>query len=442
MFYKLITSNIGNHYAITKPRLSKIGKLFVGILLIVIFEGAFRKWISTGFTIPLVLFRDSMALYGIFWALKSGNLKVGQNSGQILLFGTIILFIWGLLQLITGGGSLLVYLVGIRFWLLYLWFAYVAGACLTEYDFIFIEKVIIITLLAMTPLAVMQHFLPPAAFLNKQIDTYQEDIFIVVTGIVRTTGTFSFTAGFTTLLAVMTPFVLASLVYKSKSRDRKWIAIISIVSLVVATITSGSRAAIIFLMILFVFFLLFGLLYSKSSRRGAFLQAVVLVFALFPFISYFLSRSIEANLERFESASEVEDLFTRIFTIFFGDPDTFQNLSLIGKGLGVGSNFGGSIATGVRSFLLAETETSRVILEGGLLGFAFIALKLLVVAFGLYKSWFILRSSASILPFLLWITTSLALFTWPIIGQLTINALGYLLLGLAVASLRLFTRRV
>jgi hypothetical protein len=426
----------------TKPQLSKIAKLFIGILLIVIFEGAFRKWISSSLTNPLVLLRDAMALYGIYWGIKSGKLKFTQLNIQILWLWTAIFLIWGLLQLIVNQTSPLIFIIGARFWLLYLWFAYVAAVSLTTHDFNFIGKTIILVLLVMTPLAIMQHFLPPGAFLNKQVDGDESTVFLVTADIVRTTGTFSFTAGYTTLLALTTPFVLALLVPGTKLWNRKWMPKICVLALGIATIVSGSRGAIIFFGILFFVYVVAALLYSKGSKKGSTVVMLVIVSGLLGLTPYFFSRSIDANLERFESASQSEDLSDRVIAMFFGEPGIYKSLPLIGNGLGVGTNFAGAAATGQRTFLLAETEAARTILEGGLLGFAFIVLKLMVIVTGLRKSLFIVKSSTNTLPLLLWITTSLALLSWSIIGQLTVNALGYLLLGLAIASLRLFSRKL
>lgn len=430
------------YLATAKPRLSRIGKLFVTILLIVVFEGAFRKWVSSELTNPLVLLRDVMALYGIYWAIKSGRLKFTHWSAQILWLWTVTFMAWGLTQLIVNQTSPFFFVIGARFWLLYLWFAYAAAVSLTLHDFNFIGKTTVLILLAMTPLAIMQHLLPPGAFLNQQIDGDESTVFRVSADIVRTTGTFSFTTGYTTLLAFGSPFVLALLSPGTKLWKLKWMPKICALALGIATIVSGSRGAIIFFGLISSAYVITALLYSKGGKKGAIVTMLVSISGLFIFIPYFFSRSIDANLERFESASQSENIVDRLISMFFGESGVYERLPLIGNGVGIGTNFTSVVAIGRRTFLLAETEAARTILEGGLLGFAFIGLKLLVIVVGLLKSWSIMRSSSNNLPLLLWITTSLALLSWSIIGQLTVNALGYLLLGLAIASLRLFSRKL
>lgn len=442
MYYNTRMINSGFVYAAAKPRLSRIGKIFITILLIVIFEGAIRKWVSSSFTVPLVLLRDSLALYGIFLTIKTGSLKFTKVGAKLLKLWTYIFLGWGLLQLIANQNSPMIFLVGIRFWLLYLWFSYAAAVSLTEYDFNYIGKILVALLLAMTPLAIMQHYLPPGAFLNKQLDGDESTIFLVATGVVRTTGTFSFTLGFTTLLACATPFVLCLLAPGNKFWGRKWMPKFCILALGIATTVSGSRGAIIFFGLMFTAYIFATLLYSKRSKKLATVAMVAVVGVLLGLVPYLFSSSTDANKERFETAAQSENLGARLISMFTGEVGVYKGAILIGSGVGVGTNLAGSVATGERTFLLAETEVARTILEGGLLGFAFIGLKLLVISVGLRKSWVILKATSNTLPLLLWLTTTLALLSWSIIGQLTVNALGYMLLGLAIASLRFSGRRV
>ncbi|MGS0742818.1 hypothetical protein ACVBEF_13425 [Glaciimonas sp. GG7] len=440
MDYNSTILNLPRNRVRNNPRLSTIGKLFIAVLLVVIFEGAVRKWISSAFTNPLVLLRDAMALYGIFWAIKTNRLKLTKIGTQILWLWTAVVVVWGLLQLIVNQSSPFIFIIGARFWLLYLWFAYAAAVSLTEHDFSVISKTILLLLLVMTPLAIAQHFLPPGVFINKQVDGDGSSVFLVTADIVRTTGTFSFTLGYTVFLGLATPFVLAVLAPEVKLWKRKWMPKACLLALGIATLVSGSRGAVIFLGLLFSVYALASLVYSKGSKKGSALIVVVIIAMMLASVAFVFSRAVDATEERFEAAAQSENFSSRLVSMFFGEPGVYKGLPLLGHGIGVGTNFAGTVATGERTFLLAETEAARTILEGGLLGFAFIGLKLLVIAIGLRKSLFIVKSTGNSLPLMLWITTSLALLSWSIIGQLTVNALGYLLFGLFIASLRLNSR--
>ena len=80
---------------------------------------------------------------------------------------------------------------------------------MNEADYRAAMRVAVWSLLLMTPLVVLQHFSPPGARINSQVDSDEADIFLVIADVVRTTGTFSFTAGYTTYLALMAPLVFA-----------------------------------------------------------------------------------------------------------------------------------------------------------------------------------------------------------------------------------------
>jgi hypothetical protein len=418
-----------------------MGKLFISILIIVIFEGALRKWVSSELTNPIVLLRDSLALYGIYWAVKCDFIHRSQIGTQTILLWSAVVLFWGCIQLIVNQSSLLVFIVGIRFWLLYLWFAYVAAVSLTTDDFRHIARIILWLLIIMVPLAIVQFYLPPSAFLNQQVDGDEATVFRVSADIVRTTGTFSFTLGYTIFLAIASPFVFALLNNNLKTKSGYLLPKVMLVALVVATMVSGSRGALIMFSFLFIMFVLITLIYSKL-KMGATIFKLMAVVGLIILVPYLLSRAVDATYERFQTAAMSEDFSERILSMFIGEPFLYENLPFLGSGIGAGNNFAGVVATGERTFLLAETEAARTILEGGLVGFLFIGLKLMLIIFGLRRSMQIVKLSGNTLPLLLWITLAIGLLTWSIIGQLTVNALGYLLLGLGLASLRPSISRV
>jgi len=423
---------------IGRDRLSRMGKLFIAILLIAIFEGAIRKWVSSASTIPLVLLRDALALYGIAIGLKKRRVSSSHIGMQLLLIWSGTVVCWGLLQLIVNQTSVLIYFLGLRFWLLYLWFAYAGAKSLSETDFRFISKVLIIISIAMVPLVVVQHLLPPGAFLNRQVDGDEETVFRITADIVRTTGTFSFTLGYTVFLAMVAPFAFASFTPGMRLWRGKALPILGVTAMGVGSLVSGSRAAIIFFGLLFTIYIFTSLFFARGrkNKRSALRMALIALVAVST-LPFLFSRAIDASQERFETAAESESFVARISSMFLGEPGVYKDLPLLGHGLGGGTNLAGFAVTGHRTFLLAETEVARTVLEGGLLGVAFVALKLGVVLVGLRKSFTIARGSGNILPGMLWATTAIALLSWSIIGQLTVNVLGSLLLGLSVASLRL-----
>lgn len=413
-----------------------MGKLFIAILLIAVFEGAMRKWVSIDWTVPLVLLRDCLAFYGAILGIRSGEMGKNIKGAQALWLWSAIVVLWGLLQLIVNESSPVVLAVGVRFWLLYLWFAYAAAITLTAADFRYIGKVLIWLAVLMVPLAVMQYYAPPTDVLNKALDDDTTGVFLVVAGVVRTTATFSFALGYSTYLAIVTPFVLALLEPGYRARGGWWMARILIFVLSVGTLVSGSRSALLMFGGMLFVFVICTFLFSRMARMDNFILRFPLLLAVLVAASYFFINAADTLQQRFELAAESEDISMRVEDMFLGEAVAYEQWTFLGEGIGAGTNFAAVEETGERGFMLAETETARTLLEGGLIGVAFIGLKLLVIFLGLRRSLVIARSSGDILPLMLWVTLAIALLAWSIIGQLTVNVLGCLLLGLGIASLR------
>ena len=79
---------------------------------------------------------------------------------------------------------------------------------------------------------------------------------------------------------------------------------------------------------------------------------------------------------RFEQAAAAENFGERITHRPFRRTLGLRPLTWLGYGVGFGSNLATYVRTGSADiFALAEAEGGRILLEGGLLGFAFIALK-------------------------------------------------------------------
>lgn len=413
-----------------------MGKLFMAILIVTVFEGALRKWVSPSLTTPLVLLRDSLALAGSTYSIISGAFRRNVLAGQVLFLWCATVVIWGLLQLLVLGGDAIVYIAGLRFWLLYLFFAIGAALQMSDHDLHRIRLCVVWMVMLMTPLVVMQHLLPPSSPLNRQVEGDESEIFTVVHDIVRTTGTFSFTAGYTTFLAFATPLVLALISGGRKGKSLKTGWLLPVSGLVISTVVSGSRGALMFFGVLAVTYILATFVQPRflKIRRlaalGAFICALLVIAATF-------GRAIDATQTRFEEAALAESLPDRVAITFLGNMDVYGRATFLGNGIGLGSNFAANYLGAAHDFLLAEQETSRVILEGGLLGIAYLGLKIFVAAIGLWKSYSVMRRTGDVLCLLLWVSAATALTGWPLLGQLTVNTLGYLLLGLATATLRI-----
>ena len=422
-----------------QPRVSRFGKVFLFVLLLAIFEGSARKWISNSLSLPLVMTRDLAVVYGIYYAMRHAGFTFERLEVKVLTFWTLAVVAWGLLQVVAGKLSLPVLAIAMHFWLLYLWFAIAASTVLSEHDVRVICRTMLVLMVLMTPLVVLQQMQPTGSFINRQVDGDEDRVFTVVPGLVRATGTFSFTLGFAMFLACAAPIALAYIVSKPAGRERRGIrSLIVLGCLVVSTLSSGSRASVIELPILFSIAAGVTLLFGRgATRRKAITWTTVMALLVLATVTIFAS-SVKGMMERFSDASGSEDFEARIGSMFLGESDAYAKQSFLGAGLGRGSNLAAYMETGaVEGFMLVETETGRSIAEGGAIGYVFVMLKLLVCATGFWRALRIARRTGDSFAMLLWTVATICLMSWPLIGQLTANVLGFLFVGFTMAVTRL-----
>ncbi|MDM0077832.1 hypothetical protein QTH90_25715 [Variovorax sp. J2P1-59] len=424
------------HALSQRTTLSRAGYAFIGVFLIVVLEGAVRKWAVSSATLPLILLRDLLAIYLIFHAWSNGSLRRQKRVTSVLLAWSCLVVAWGLLQLVGGESSPTVLLIGLRFWLLYIWFGVAAAAAMNEADYRAAVLVGVGLVLLMAPLAIVQHLSPPGARINSQVDGDEDSVFVAVAGVVRTTGTFSFTLGYATFLALVAPLVFALVGARKRTKGQMLFVMSAFGGFVIASVVSGSRTAVIYsaIMLLVYFAARFWLAKGKAKARAA--VAIVLGMALVGVLLFAFSGALEVTGQRFEQASADEDFWTRIITIFIGEPFVYNDVTWLGAGLGLGSNLANYVRTGSGYFTIAEVEAGRILLEGGLIGYAFTAFKVLVIVWGVSKSLRLAYKLRSPYPILLWMTVSLAMLTWSAIGQLTAHGLLGIMLAFGLLVFR------
>jgi hypothetical protein len=344
---------------------------------------------------------------------------------------------WGLLQLVGGQSTPVVFVIGLRFWLLYTWFAVAAAAAMNEADYRAALKAAALVMLLLAPLAVVQHYSPPGARINTQIDGDEETVFVAVVGVVRTTGTFSFTSGYATYLTMVAPLVFGFLAARKRTKFQLLFTLALFAAFAAGALVSGSRTAAITSAGLLAAYLVGRLLFSKARNKVGAAAAVVVIGLLTALFAYVFRDAIGVTQTRFEQAAAAENFTERVLTVLFGEPWVLHLVTWLGYGVGFGSNLATYVRTGSADvFALAEAEGGRILMEGGLLGFAYIGVKYLVLALGVTRSLKISIATNSPYALLVWLTTALAVVSWPALGQLTANALLGLMLAYALLVFR------
>lgn len=412
-------------------------RALIAMLLMLTLEGAVRKWISSGLTVPVIGLRDLLALFAVGYAFFGGYVSPRKN-GISLLFSAWVyaLIAWGLFQVSFGYSNLFTLAIGLRFWCLYIAFGLCVGQMMDRVGFAQFIRLALWLMIFMAPLAVLQFLSPGADFINRQVDGDPDTVFTVAMGIVRTTGTFSFTVGYTTLLALLTPVVVASYMEYRRLGISLTLARAGFIATAVCTAVCGSRAGWGFFALTIFFGALFSLLFHNwlMKRKAILLLAGTLIFGTVTV--YTLPDTLASMQVRVQTASLDEDLGQRIGSILMGDQTSYDVLTWHGMGLGAASGMATYIGGGQREFVGGEVENGRLLAEGGIFGGIYLLLKLCLVVAGSVRAFGLSVRTRSILIPLTWFGFVVAFVTWQASGQITENAAFGVYVALACIVLR------
>ncbi len=410
-------------------------------LVLLVFEGALRKWFLPSLATPLLLVRDPIAIYLMFegfrhrW-LTSGYVKVMMTVASVSALATLLL----------GHHNLFVSLYGWRIYFFHFPVIFVMGKVLARDDLLKMGRFFLYLSIPMTLLVVAQFYSPQTAWVNVGVGGEGGAGFGGALGYMRPPGTFSFTSGYVSFQAVVGCFLLYFLVSNElldeERRLPKWVLAVAVVCYLVSIPTSISRTHF-FQTLVFLAFLGMAA-FRKNRLKVYFLQAVVLtLLAVFILSAWGVADTMmEAFNARFTGANEVEGGVRGVLGERYvgGLLGAFLNtdIPICGYGMGLGTNAGASLMGGnMYSFgFNAEVEWERVLGECGLLmGTVILGVRLLFSLDICYKAYRCLIARTDMLP---WMLSAGMMLTVPQ-GQWGIPTnLGFCILfgGLALAAVK------
>ncbi|MEJ7560460.1 MAG: hypothetical protein WKF66_19280 [Pedobacter sp.] len=421
----------------SKRRLRNLKFGIWAYFLLLIFEGALRKWTFSALATPLLIVRDPIAIWILFQSIRYGIFKPGIYVYALWVL-TSIAFVT---TLFFGHGDAAVALFGARIFAFHFPLIFVIPLIFDRQDVITVGKWLLWISIGMTFLVAIQFFSPQSAWVNRGIaGDVTGSGFSGSNGFYRVPGTFSFTNGLSLFYGFTAAFIFY---FWIDNKDRKippYLLLISTISLLAAIPLSISRT-ILFEVALSVFFLII-----VAIRNPKFLGSLVAIFAVTTLLLLGLSNlsffqtATEAFTERFTSANEMEGGLEGVFIDRFlggmvGALSTDQGLPFWGSGLGMGTNAGAKLLTGNTGYLITEGEWGRLIGEMGLiLGLSFIFLRLLLLFQLLTKSVTEI-SKRNPLP---WLLMSFAIFmiAQSQLGQPTSLGFTVLVSGFVLASFK------
>ncbi len=369
--------------------------------ILLLFEGALRKWVLPGLATPLLVIRDPLALWLIYTSWKYNFWKI--NFFTVSVF--FIVYIGIGFALIFGHGNISVALYGARIFILHFPLMFVIGKIFNKKDVEQLGRVTLILSIPMVILIGLQFYSPQSAWVNRGVGG---DIsgagFSGAMGFYRPPGTFSFTIGNVLFYSLVSSFVFYY--WLTNVKINRLILILSSVALLASLSFSISRTLVFTVLIVLLFSFVTIIRNPKVLRKFFLLLIVILMLFLILKNFSLIGTSMDAFYSRFDSASNIEggvsnSLINRFFGAMFKSFSHSNSVPFFGYGIGIGTNVGAKILTGSSGFLVAEWEWARIIAElGFILGFFIILIRVLF-SFSLVLKSIKELKSGNLLPWLL-----------------------------------------
>src|SRR5581483_4333513 len=435
---KLPPVNYERSKAVTLTR-----RLIYLYLILLIFEGALRKWFVPQLSNALLIVRDPVVIAIYLCAMRA---RAFRWNGFVISAGIIGLLAWlagivVLLDYFPIKGVLLVTTFGFRCNFLHLPLIFVIPGVFDLED---VKRIGWWTILGMIPMALLmawQFHASPDAFVNRTAGLSEGPSTQIQTsgGKIRPPGTFSFISGAIFYVSAVAAFLLHALI--SKLPYKNWLLYAAGAALIVAVGVSGSRGAVLSVGLvvasLGVILLVRPDLVTKLGRNLLIVALLLWVISYLPIFR----EGVGGLAERFTESAEVEErsvvggLAERVFSGFTEAVTRTPFAPFGGWGLGVGTNGGSAFLMGHSSFLLTENEWIRIIFENGpVLGWAFLLWRVALTFYIGVRAFRALKLGNA-LPLFIFSAGAFALLNAPL-GQPTSAGFAVVFGGLCLAAMR------
>lgn len=328
-------------------------------LILLLFEGAFRKWISPGLSAPLLIIRDPVVVL-IYILAAAANVF---PTGRVLTLFWLVAIGCSAFGLVAEQFGLVVYLFGWRTNFLHMPLIFLLPRVMTYRHVVAMGRWILILALPMTVLIVQQFLASPTDILNTtaggtgmQLGTSG--------GKVRASGTFTFVVGVVCFYAVVAAFVING--FMRRGTYPLWLLVSAGVAVMVAIATSGSRSALagVITVVAGIGFVLIA--NPRLIGRAVATLVILLLLARLALVLGVVQLGTDVMQKRFVDAGGSAGIWPRVFGGLSVPFKVSQEAPFFGFGLGLGTNAGAALAAGgAIPFLLGENEWQRIIMESG-----------------------------------------------------------------------------
>lgn len=383
--------------------MTKLVKILIwSYALLIIVEGALRKWVLPSLSDPLLVIRDPilLAIYGI--AFIQGRFP---QNGFVITAGVLGLLSIGA-SLIVGQTNLVVLAYGLRINYLHLPLIWVIADYFDADDTRKLGNTLLLLAIPITLLMVEQFNSHPLAWVNKGIGSDEGGQIFGAEGRIRPPGPFAFITGPQCFFPLCAAFLLGQL--QETKRMKLPLLLACGAAVLVALPISISRTVMMATLIVggtYVFCLL-----RTSGNIGRFLKplAIAAIMGVLTLQIPIFKEGFRVFTVRWEQAAVADEgdgwqnILDRTLQTFTNPLHYAQEAPTFGHGIGTGSNVGARMIAGRLGFLLAEEEVGKIYLElGFLLGTAFIGFRFAIGVHTFKKAWQSLSQQKNALPLLI-----------------------------------------
>jgi hypothetical protein len=421
------------------------------IYLLLIFEGALRKWLLTSYGQLLFFIRDPVVLAVYWMALRYSFFPRGRamlTAG--LMFGAlglllIVLQAVGVASGIEKWPMLAVY--GWRNYFLYIPLPFVIGEVFDQVDVRRIVRLTLLLAIPIAPLVLMQFRSSPDAPVNVGFAASVEQQYHGLTvdeTHTRPMGTFTSDVGQKEFIVSCVAMLLALWISPASRRFVKsWQLMAATAAVLTCLALSGSRGAMIASGIVAAAAVASAaVVRSSGTSTRAFLIPTMIAVAAVVLYPIVFPEGYSTYINRWNLAEAAETQFFGLGVYgraLYGFIDFFNLIGgapIAGYGLGLAGNASLTLGVIIPGFTgWAETDWARHIVDlGPVLGIAFIIYRIALV------SWLGMiclagtRRSGDTLPLLLFADIGVDLLYGELTGHGTVNGYGWLFAGLCIAA--------
>lgn len=425
--------------------------LTVFVIVLLVLEGAIRKWLLPGYGRILFFVRDPFVIAIYCVALASGWWPRGRALlNACLAFGAVGLLLAGL-QTMAGATELRTQLLlgvyGWRNYFLYVPLLFVIGATFRRADLAFVCRLLLVLAIPMAALVVLQFFSPLNARINVGI---AEDAALQFKGLglnafhTRPMGTFTSDVGQREFIVSTAAFAIATWLVAARQRLAPWwLLAVGTAAALTCLAVSGSRGAMVHVGLLMGAAVgsAFVLKAGAGTLRALVIPPVLLIVAvwLYPIV---FPAGHEAFTQRWDAASGVESqnfqwgLIGRSLYNFVDFVDLMGSTPVFGYGLGLAGN--ASILMGVEIDGFSgwtETDWARHVVDlGPLFGPAYMVFRVALVGWLTALALRALRRRGDPLALLLVTYAGVQMLQGQLTGHGSVNGFAWVFCGLALAA--------